>query len=72
MKAPITQITTRSELTVTVGNNYILDKEFRNGSEIKVVAIYGKHFCRVQTLDEQKSEWDTMLYRLSEIEQSLS
>ena len=35
-----------------------------NGGEIELVAIYGKHFCRVKDPDTG-AEWDTMLNRLS-------
>ena len=61
---PIKQAATYSGLLVTVGSRYIIDKEFRNGSEIELVSIYGKHFCRVKDTDTG-TEWDTMLCRLS-------
>lgn len=68
-KEPIKEITTSKGLVVTVGKNYILDKEFRNSGEVKVVAIYGKLFCRVEDL-ECLNEWDTMINRLSKIEEN--
>jgi len=46
-----------------VGRNYILDKNFKNNSTVKVTIVYGKNFCRVQCL-ESKEEWDTMCNRL--------
>ena len=52
------------EPLATVGSRYIIDKEFRDGGEIELVAIYGKHFCRVKDPDTG-AEWDTMLNRLS-------
>jgi hypothetical protein len=58
------QITTYTGLLIVVGNQYIIDKEFRGGSEVEVVVIYGKHFCRVRDI-ENGTEWDTMLNRLS-------
>lgn len=63
----IKEITTYTGLTITVGKEYILDKEFNNGGVVKVIAIYGKLFCRVED-PEGLSEWDTMINRLSEIE----
>lgn len=61
---PIKQAVTYTGLLATVGSRYIIDKEFRNGGEIELVTIYGKHFCRVKDPDTG-AEWDTMLNRLS-------
>ena len=66
---PIAEFTTSSGLKIVVGNHYIIDKEFRNGSEIEVVKIYGKFFCRVKSV-KGGGEWDAMLYRLSAIEKA--
>lgn len=49
---------------VAVGQRCYIDKNFANGGMVEVVAIYGKHYCRVRCT-ETKVEWDTMLYRLS-------
>ena len=49
----------------TVGCRYIIDNGFRNSGVVELVAIYGKHFCRVKDPDNG-AEWDTMLNRLSD------
>ena len=36
---PIKQAVTYTGLLATVGSHYIIDKEFRNGGEIELVAI---------------------------------
>lgn len=62
----INQIINSKNLLIRVGDRYIIDKDFRNGSEVELVAIYGKHFCRVKN-PINGVEWDTMCNRLSEI-----
>lgn len=54
-------------MDIKEGVEYILDKEFRTGGVIKVVKVYGNHFCRVKD-PITNNEWDVMCNRLSEIE----
>jgi len=61
------KITTYKGVELIVGKHYIIDKEFRNGGEIKLVKIYGQIYCRVKD-PETNSEWDTMCNRLTPIE----
>lgn len=49
------------------GKKYILDAKYNNGGEVILVSA-GRLFCRVKDLDTG-IEWDTMLNRLSELEQ---
>lgn len=51
---------------LVVGRRYVIDKDFANSGEVVLVRIYGNHFCRVADPDDGV-EWDTMKYRLSEI-----
>lgn len=60
----IKEITTYNGLLATIGSRYIIDKDFRNSSEIILIKIYGEHFCRVKDPDTG-TEWDTMINRLS-------
>jgi hypothetical protein len=53
-------------LLLKAGSHYIIDKDFRNGGEVELVSIYGKHFCRVKDPDTG-AEWETMMNRLSEM-----
>lgn len=57
----------KSNLVLEVGKTYRLDKRFRNSSLVKVMEVYGKHFCRVKSVDPThgNEEWDTMCNRLS-------
>ncbi len=55
--------------TYVVGNQYIIDKDYRNGGTVILLHVYGKLFCRVKDCDSEY-EWDTMLYRLSEINEN--
>lgn len=54
-----------NKVTPEVGKTYTLDKSFRGGYDVEVVAVFGQHFCRVKSED---SEWDVMISRLSEKE----
>lgn len=58
------QIDTNTGLILTIGSRYIIDKFYNNASEVELVTIYGKHFCRVKDTDTG-AEWDTMHNRLS-------
>lgn len=53
-------------LIIKTGHKYIIDEGFKISGEVEVVKIYGNHFCRVKN-PENGSEWDTMIYRLSEL-----
>lgn len=52
-------------LEFEVGEKYVLDKEYNNSSIITLV-WKGRLLCRVRS--EDGKEWDTMLNRLSPIE----
>ncbi len=49
-----------------IGKTYTIDDGYSNSGEVILIS-YGELFCRVKDPDT-KNEWDTMLYRLSEIE----
>ena len=55
-----------NKINFIVGDTYIIDKEFNNSGEVILVCIYGKFFCRVKD-PYSGDEWDTMIYRLSEL-----
>jgi bifunctional DNA-binding transcriptional regulator/antitoxin component of YhaV-PrlF toxin-antitoxin module len=50
------------------GDRVIIDKDFRNGGEV-IIVRKGTHFCEVED-PETKARWETMIYRLSPIEQN--
>lgn len=52
--------------SIKEGLRYIIDAEFNNSTEIEVVKVYGKNFCRVREVSSG-DEWDTMKYRLSRL-----
>jgi hypothetical protein len=47
------------------GETYILDKNFRNHSEVKLVKIYGEHFCRVEVIKYPGQQLDVRIKRLT-------
>ena len=50
------------------GELYFIDAEFNNGGIVKLI-WHGLHFCEVEDPDTGHT-WDTMTYRLSEIQQN--
>lgn len=47
-----------------IGNLYEIDTRFQTGGTVRLLRIYGSHFCEVRDVDTG-AEWDTMLSRLS-------
>lgn len=61
------KVTTILGIELEVGKHYILDKNFNNKSEVIIVNIYGKMFCRIKSITSS-NEWDVMCNRLTPIE----
>lgn len=47
-----------------VGKLYEVDTRFQTGGTVRLLRIYGSHFCEVQDVGTG-AKWDTMLSRLS-------
>lgn len=58
--------TRKTGIELVAGNRYIIDAKYQNGDEVILVS-FGNHFCTVKD-PETGAEWQTMVYRLSEIE----
>lgn len=57
--------TRKTGIELVAGNRYIIDAKYQNGGEVILVS-FGNHFCIVKD-PETGSEWQTMVYRLSEM-----
>lgn len=59
-------MTTKTSITENdIGRTFIIDKEFNNASEVKLLELHG-HFCKVAEPGNEKHAWSTMTCRLSE------
>lgn len=54
-----------------IGKIFIRDANYRNGGKVRLLAIHGNHFCRIEDAEAEKpTPYDSMINRLTRIDVS--